>query len=147
MDTLPAVDRDTRAVAQAWFDALTHGRGEEAVALMADDVEFVNYRPVPGYNTDMPWIGTHRGPEQVLASLGVFLGVCEVLEEELVALAVDGEEAFGVVRERSVVRSTGEPFEIEFVQRLTVRGGRIARWVSYTDPSPIVRAIRGAYAP
>jgi ketosteroid isomerase-like protein len=105
-------------------------------------VEFVNYTPVPGYNTDMRWIGTHRGPSAVRESLAVFLGMCEVRSEELVRLVVDGEEAMGVVHEVSVVRDTGREFDIEFVQHLTVRDGRIVRWKSYTDPSPIVRAIR-----
>ena len=137
------LDRDTRTVAEAWFDATTHGRVQEAVALMSEDVEFINYVPVPGYNTDMPWIGTAHGPAEVLESFGVFVGTCEVREERLVALAVDGEQAMGVIRERSAARATGLEFEIEFVQWLTVRDGRIVRWKSYTDPSPIVRAIRG----
>ncbi|PPK70204.1 nuclear transport factor 2 family protein [Actinokineospora auranticolor] len=141
--TQTPVDLGTRAVASAWFDALTTGDVATVSSLMAEDIEFINYTPVPGYNDDMPWIGTYRGREAALASFGVFLGVCEVRAECVAQLLVDGEHAMGVVRERSVVKATGLEFEIEFIQWLTVRDGRIVRWKSYTDPSTIIRAIRG----
>ncbi|KQV15311.1 MULTISPECIES: ankyrin repeat domain-containing protein [unclassified Kitasatospora] len=133
----------TRAVAERWFTALTTGDFPTALDCLADDVEWVNYAPVPGYNDDMPWIGTLHGKDAVLASLGVFTSLVEVGEEVLVRLSVDGENAAGVIHERSVVKENGLPFEIEFIQWLTVRDGRIIRWKSYTDPSEIVRALRG----
>jgi uncharacterized protein len=132
----------TESVARQWFDMLASGDGPGALALMADDIEFVNYTAVPGYNTDMPWIGTYNGAEAAAASLQVFLEAVEVRREELVSLVVDGEHAAGVVHENSTVRSTGRDFEIEFVQWLTIRDGRIVRWKSYTDPSQIIRAYR-----
>jgi ketosteroid isomerase-like protein len=134
--------RSTREVAEIWFQALTTGDVDTAMSVLDDDVEFVNYTPVPGYNTDMRWIGTHRGPRAVLESIKVFLDMCEVRQEEVLRLVVDGEEAMGVIHEISVVRDTGRDFEIEFIQHLTVRHGRIVRWKSYTDPSQIIRAIR-----
>ncbi len=143
MSQTSTVAQDTRTVARAWFDAATHGRVQEAVALMADDVEFVNYEPIPGYNTAMAWIGTAHGRNEVLEAFGVFIGVCDVRSEQLANLVVDGDTAVGVVRERSTVRETGVEFEIEFVQILTVRDGEIVRWKSYTDPSAILRAIKG----
>lgn len=143
MSQLSAGTDATRVVAQAWFGALTTGDINAALGFLDPDVEFINYIPELGYNTDMAWIGTYRGPAAVLDSFKVFSAACEVRLEELVTLAVDGEEAMGVIREVSVVRDTGFSFEIEFVQRLTVRGGKIVRWKSYTDPSPIIRALRG----
>ncbi|MGH3912501.1 MAG: nuclear transport factor 2 family protein [Pseudonocardiaceae bacterium] len=137
------VEPTTRAVAQGWFDALTTGDIYTALTYLDEDVEFINYTPVPGYNDDMKWIGTHHGRDAAFASFGVFVDMCEVEVEELVALVVDGAEAMGVIHEISVVRETGLPFEIEFIQRLTIQGGKIVRWKSYTDPSPIIRAIRG----
>ncbi|WP_208827861.1 nuclear transport factor 2 family protein [Streptomyces ficellus] len=133
----------TRLVARRWFGALASGDFETCLGLLADDVEWINYTPVPGYNDDMKWIGTIRGRDAVLASLQVFTGECEVKFENLVDLVVDGDKAAGVIHEQSVVRNTGLEFEIEFVQWLTVRDGKIVRWKSYTDPSTIVRALRG----
>ncbi|GAA3433310.1 nuclear transport factor 2 family protein [Kutzneria kofuensis] len=133
----------TEIVARQWFERLTSGDGEGALALMADDVEFVNYIPVPGYNTDMNWIGTWRGVDQVRESFRLFLDTVDVKREEVLRVIAQGEHAAGVIHEISTVKATGQDFEIEFVQWLTVRDGRIVRWMSYTDPSEILRAIRG----
>ena len=133
----------TREIATGWFDALTSGDFERALGYLADDVEWINYAPVPGYNDAMPWIGTYRGKAEVLDSLLVFTGVVEVGTEKLVELVVDGEQAMGVLSERSVVKKTGLAFDIEFIQWLTVRGGKIVRWKSFTDPSEILRAMKG----
>lgn len=142
MSQTAEVTRSTREVAEDWFDALTRGDADSAFSLLDPDVEFINYTPVPGFNTDMQWIGTHHGTEAALQSLNVFLSICEVRFEELLKLIVEDDEAIGVIHEISSVRATGKEFDIEFVQRLTVRDGKIIRWKSYTDPSPIIRALR-----
>ncbi|WP_158674727.1 nuclear transport factor 2 family protein [Streptomyces hoynatensis] len=134
--------QSTREVAQAWFDALLGGDVEAAGRLLAPDVRFINHTPVPGFNTDMVWIGTHHGRQAALDSFATFVSICDVREEELVGLVVDGEEAMGIIHEVSHVRRNGARFEIEFVQRLTVRDGRIVQWRSYSDSAAIVRALR-----
>lgn len=136
-------EQSTREVAQQWFDALTQGDGDTLFSLLAEDVEWINYEVVPGLNDIMPWIGTYHGVEEVAKTFGIFTGLCEVQLEELVKLCVDGEEAAGVIHERSLVKATGLEFEIEFIQWLTIRNGKIVRWKSYTDPSPIIVALRG----
>ncbi|MFD0683463.1 nuclear transport factor 2 family protein [Actinomadura fibrosa] len=133
----------TEAVARRWFDALTSGNIEAALDCLAPDIEWINYTPVPGFNTDMDWIGTYRGRDEVLRSFRIFTSRVEPLREELVRLAVQGDQAAGVIYEESVVKGTRRPFTIEFVQWLTVTDGQIVRWKSYTDPSPIIRALRG----
>jgi ankyrin repeat protein len=131
----------TRQVAQQWFDAMTSGQIDKALALLDDDVEWINYQIVPHFNDSMPWIGTVRGPAEVLRTFKIFVGVADVLGEELVKLVCDGDEAMGVVRERSRIKATQQEFEIVFIQEITVANGRIVRWKSYTDPSSIERAI------
>ena len=71
----------TRDVAERWFAALTGGRIADALACLAPDVEWINYVPVAGYNDAMPWIGTQHGPENILASFKVFVGVCDPQDE------------------------------------------------------------------
>jgi uncharacterized protein len=132
----------TRDVALSWFNAISKGDIETAMTLLDSDVEFINYTPVPGYNTDMPWIGTHKGAKAVLDSFKVFVDTCEVMSEDLMMLITEGDEAIGIVHEISLVKANRECFEIEFIQHLTIRNGRITRWKSYTDPSPIIRALR-----
>lgn len=143
MSQATQVVRSTRDVAQAWFDALLAGDVETAGSLLAEDVRFINHTPVPGFNTDMKWIGTHHGRRAALESFRVFVGICEVQEEELVKLIVEGDEAIGIIHEVSEVRSTGLKFETEFIQRLTIHNGQISQWRSYSDSAAIVRALRG----
>lgn len=135
------VEKSTLAVAERWFFAIASGDAETAAACLADDVEWINYQRVKGYNDKMPWIGTYNGRDAVMASFAVFLSLVEVKYEKLVRLLVSGEEAAGVVHEISTVKNTGNDFEIEFVQWLTVQNGEIVRWKSYTDPSSIIAAM------
>lgn len=131
----------TRSVALEWFSHLTAGRIGEALELCDENIEFINYRPVEGYNTAMSWIGTHIGRDAVLASFQGFVSVAEVMREDVTDLVVEGDIAVAFVHEESRVRTTGKTFTIDFVQRLTVRNGSIVRWQSFTDPSEILRAL------
>ena len=135
------VTTTTSEVAGAWFARLGAGDIEKALALCSGDVEFINYKPLEGYNTAMPWIGTFHGREATRASFERYVSVADVKLEELVSLTVEDDRAVGVVHEVAEVRATGKTFEIEFIQMLTVRAGKIVRWKSYTDPSPILKAL------
>lgn len=131
----------TREVALRWFESLASGRVEDAIACLDPDVEWINYRILPQYNDLMPWIGTYRGVDKVVETFRIFGALVQVQSEELASLVVDGDQAAGVIHEVSLVKDTGLQFEIEFIQWLTIRGGRIVRWKSYTDPTPILRAL------
>ena len=62
-------EQSTRNVAERWFAALTGRDMQMALSCLADDVEWINYNAVPGYNDEMPWIGTRHGPAEVLKKL------------------------------------------------------------------------------
>ena len=133
---------ETRVVAEKWFAAVAAGDGATAATCLDENVEWINYELVEGHNDIMPWIGTYHGRDAVMDSFGVFLSIVEVKYEKLVRLLVSGEEAVGVVHEISTVKNTGKDFEIEFIQWLTIRKGKIVRWKSYTDPSSIIAAMK-----
>jgi ketosteroid isomerase-like protein len=133
----------TYQVAKTWFDALKRGDGEIIASCLDENVEFINYTVIPGVNDIMPWIGTFHGVNEVKRSFGIFLDTVKVKFEEVVKLIVNGEDAVGVVHEISTVKATQMDFEIEFVQWLKVRNGKIVRWKSYTDPSSIILAMKG----
>ena len=78
---------ETRKVAQRWFDALSGGDFDTALDTLAEDVEWINYAPVPGYNDDMKWIGSYRGRDAVLDTLKIFTEAVEVKFEKLTNLA------------------------------------------------------------
>lgn len=133
---------DTRQVALAWFGHVCQGRMAQAKELLADDVEWINFTGVPGHHDCMPWHGTYHGPDAVLASFATFTSVCSVRSKQLRQLVVEGPYAVGTVHETGTAKGSGAAFEIEYIEHLTVRDGRISRWKSYTDPSSIIRALR-----
>jgi len=142
-DPDPAVTAATRETALRWYTAQAGGDVETLMDCLAPDIEFINYNVVPGWNDAMPWIGTFKGFDATVASFKTFIDTCEPQEEQLLRLVCQGEQAAGVVHEISRVRTTDQLFEIEFVQWMVVRGGKIVRWKSYTDPATILRAIAG----
>jgi len=133
----------TLSVAKKWFAGMTAGDPDSAFSVLDENVEWINYKIVPGYNDVMPWIGTVYGIEEVKKTGVSFLELVDVQSEKLVELIVEGENAMGIIQECSLVKKTGMMFEIEFVQWLKVRDGKIVRWKSYTDPSEIIRALKG----
>jgi uncharacterized protein len=137
-----ATEETTRAIANKWFGALSAGDIETAISCLDRNVEWINYRVEPEYNDLMPWIGTYKGVDAVVDTFKIFGSLVQVRKEELVRLVVDGEEAMGVIHEISLVSDTKLEFEIEFIQWLTIRDRKIVRWKSYTDPSPIIRALK-----
>jgi uncharacterized protein len=132
----------TREVAERWFAALRDGNVSAIEQLLAPNIEWINYTVVPGYNDIMPWIGTYHSLPEVLRTFEVFVDLVDVQREEVISMIVEGDQAAGVIHEHSIIKATGAAFDIEFVQWLTVKHRQIVRWKSYTDPSPIIRAMR-----
>ena len=129
-------------IATQWFSALDRGDIDGAVALLAPDVEWVNLPKVPGLSDIIPWLGTCHGVEEVLASFRTRDAVVEVQVFEPGTLVVQRDQAFGTVHDVSRIKSTGALFDIEFATWMQIQNGKIIKWKSYCDPSPIIVAFR-----
>lgn len=129
-------------IATEWFSALDRGDIDGAMGLLAPDVEWVNLPKVPGVSDIIPWLGTCHGVEEVLASFRARDAVTEVQLFEPGKLVVQGDQAFGTVHDISQIKSTGAQFDIEFATWMQIENGKIAKWKSYCDPSPIIAAFR-----
>ncbi|MFP5343408.1 MAG: N-acetylglucosamine-6-phosphate deacetylase [Candidatus Limnocylindria bacterium] len=104
-------------------------------ALCADDV-VVRY-PADGR---LPYGGTWRGREGLLAFLEAHEAAEEILEFSVSSMLAEGDVviASGVFRGRA--RDTGRTWATDFVHVLTVAGGRIRRWTSYFDTAAALDA-------
>jgi ankyrin repeat protein/ketosteroid isomerase-like protein len=138
-------DQETRQIARQWFDALDRGDIETALSCLADDVEWINLPKIPGVSDIVPWLGTCHGVAEVAESFRIRDAVVEVKVFKPLDLVVQGEQAVGTVRDYALVKSTGQFFDIEFASWFHVRGGKIVKWKSYCDPSPIIAAFRGDF--
>jgi uncharacterized protein len=135
---------DTKRVARAWFDALDRGDVPAAVALLDEHIEWQNLTPVKGVSDVVPWFGRIcRGIPEVAETFRVRDGVVDIKEFRPLNLLVEGEQAVGTIRDRAVVKATGREFAIEFASWMTIRGGKIVKWRSYCDPSPVIAAFKG----
>ncbi len=129
-------------VVTQWFSALDRGDIDAAMGLLAPDVEWVNLPKVPGVSDIIPWLGTCHGVEEVRASFATRDAVAEVQLFKPGKQVVQGDQAFGTVHDVTRIKSTGAEFDIEFATWLQIRDGKIVKWKSYCDPSPIVAAFR-----
>ena len=139
---MEAVEQETRAVAGRWFDALGRHDGAAALAVLADDVEWINNPAVKGLSDVIPWLGVYHGREAVLGTFTIWAALSEVKEFELLDLFVKGNDALAIVHEKALIKTTGKFYDIEFIQRLSVRDGHIARWKSYWDTCKGIVAFR-----
>lgn len=134
---------ETQQVAQKWFDALDKADYATAMSCLADDVEWINLQPVAGVSDIIPWIGTAYGVAEVTKSFQTRDRIAEVKLFKPLELVVQGDRAFGTVHDITTVKATGISFDITFATSMQIAGGKIVKWKSYCDPSPIIAAFRG----
>jgi ketosteroid isomerase-like protein len=133
----------TQDVAQGWFDSLSRGDFDTALALVAEDVEWQNIPSTPGVSDVAPWLGTYHGLPQVLESFKVWASKSEMKAYELLDLRVAEDEAVGIVHEHARCLANGNEYDLYVATCLKVRDGKIASWKVYWDPSPLIAAYRG----
>jgi ankyrin repeat protein len=133
---------NSEQIASQWFSALDRGDIDTAMNLLAPDVEWVNLPKVPGVSDIIPWLGTCHGVEEVRNSFRTRDAVAEVQLFKPGKLVVQGDQAFGTVHDISRIKSTGAQFDIEFATWMQIENGKIVKWKSYCDPSPIIAAFR-----
>ena len=135
---------DTQRVARAWFDALDRGDIPAAVTLLDDHIEWQNLSPVKGISDVVPWFGpVCHSVSEVAETFRVRDAVVSIKEFKPLNMVVQGEQAVGTIRDRAVVKATGQEFVIEFASWMTVRADKIVKWRSYCDPSPVIAAFNG----
>jgi ketosteroid isomerase-like protein len=137
----------TRAVAEAWFDALDKADYAAAMALLHPDIVWINVPQVRDGSDIIPWIGTAHGLAEVTQQFSRRDGVCQVKEFKSIGLVCEGNTAVGLVRDKALIIETGITFDIVFASWMTIEDGLIVRWKSYCDTAPIVAAFKGIEPP
>ena len=125
------IEEDVRATVSRWFDALKRGDGKAALECLDDNVLWINTSTEPGLSDIVPWLGTYKGRDAVAGTFVIWAELSEVREFELKRIFYDGDEAVAVVHEVALIKPTGLFYDIEFIQRLGVRDGKIISWKSY----------------
>jgi len=143
-------DTATETVVRRWFDALEAGDVDTAIDCLADDIRWINSpgtdgEPggVPGLSAIVPWFGDFASKAEVMETFGPYAAAQDTLSYRRLSLMVAGDEALALVRETARIKATGLVYDIEFVQRYRVAGGRIVLLRAYLDTSRMVAAFRG----
>lgn len=131
-----------REVAEQWFNGVKSGNTEMVMDSLSDDVEWINMQPVEGVSDILPWTGTYQGKEGFGKAFGVYLSVVDVKLNEPQVLIAEGDQAAVKIHEIGTCKETGRDFEINFVIWMEIARGKIIRFKSYTDPSPILAAFK-----
>jgi len=139
----------TQKIAAKWYNSLASGDIEAALSCLADDIEWINMRPINGVSDILPWIGSTQGKDNVIKAYGTYMAVAEVTNYKLLGLVVQGNQAVGRTYEAGRIKATDRQFEIDFATwlRVDTLKGKITQWKSFTDPSPIIAAFRGLEIP
>jgi ankyrin repeat protein len=133
-------ENQTAAVVKAWYENLSQGNIEAVINGLAEDVEWDI--PKSGYNLILPWVGKCKGRAAVVEAFKLRDAVATITAFEPKEFIVEGNRAVVLVSEKGVCNHTGAEFVLDMVQIMTVKGGLIASWQVYNDPTTIVTAFR-----
>jgi ketosteroid isomerase-like protein len=109
-----------------------HSVEQQVDALARGDVASVLARSHPDIQLDIvvppefDWIRSASGTEAVRRAIEHNFGAVTEQQPELQGIAAQGESVILTARERGRVRTTGDPYDLTFVQTWTFRDGRLA---------------------
>ncbi len=82
---------------------------------------------------DLPWQGTHRGPQAISEKVFATISAFEELELEPKDFFDLGEYVLAVSQGHLRAKATGKEWNGPFAHVWTVRNGKIVRWQGFAD--------------
>ena len=125
----------TGEVVQTFLQAMGAGDGVTIIRLMADDVVWT----VPG-NSDLPWVGRYEGIQAVQSFLADFGSYIEIVDNQVVALVVQDENAVLLTQQRLRFLNTGKEIDNSLAAHIVVQNGQITAYTVYEDTYAVSQA-------
>jgi len=110
---------DLRSVADQ-IDAIGRGDLEAALANAAPEVELETFAP-----PEFKWISYARGVGELRAALAQNFGSLQNQSRAILNVFAQGDTLVLMGRETGRIRGTGEPYDIEFVEKFLFEDGRL----------------------
>ena len=110
---------DLRSVADQ-IEAIGRGDLEAALANAAPDVELETFAP-----PEFKWISYARGVNELRAALAKNFGSLQNQSRAILNVVAQGDTLVLMGRETGRIRGTGEPYDIEFVEKFLFEEGRL----------------------
>jgi hypothetical protein len=122
-------------VVKGAYDAFARGAIDEVIAVMAEDVEWIE----PEGSVDG---GTYRGPDAVVENVFVRLGTdWEGFEAEPERFVADGDTVVAIGQYRGTARGTGERLSSPFAHVVDLEDGVMVRFEVFSDSATWNRAL------
>jgi hypothetical protein len=124
-------------IVRAFYDLFVAGKAEEAAeSYLKEDFVLTNPLPAP-----IPFGGRFVGADGFLQYLGGIVSAIEIEDFAIDEMLCDGDRVVVVGREKSLVKATGQRYEMEWVHVLHAVDGRIVSMREYNDTA----AMRDAF--
>lgn len=129
----------TREMVGKYFTALENGDFPAAMALLSPDVDFE--LPKNEWNAVIPYLGRHRGRDEVEKAFAVRGETTETREYAMRSLWADGDTAVATIYTKAAVVGTGREYVVEDAHVLVVGDdGLIVSWKVFFDPNDEIAA-------
>ncbi|MEL6338451.1 MAG: nuclear transport factor 2 family protein [Myxococcota bacterium] len=126
--------------AKAFYARLAAGDMTAFFEILSDEVVAVS----PGSRRHIPWAGTWAGKEQFGEMMNTLGEAADIELYEIARFIPDGEDGVIVCgQERLRSRQTQRLAETLWVHELTLRDGRITRFVEHYDTDTLAVALAG----
>jgi len=132
-----AMNDDSLAVVRRAYDCYRKHDIAGLLQLIGRDCDWRS----PGIETDMPWAGTYRGPEEVREFFHTLEQNLEPLEFTPGEYLARDDTVMVRGRERDRAKKTGKEFEVDWAHFFQVREGKIVRFQDYQDTAIIQAAL------
>jgi uncharacterized protein len=134
-------EQANEAVVRGIYDSFLRGDLPAVLEALTEDVEWSWYGP-----GELPFAGTWTGREAVAKWFGVIADTVEFrhfnpTDFEFVA---QGETVVVLGYEQDTARRTGRQFDQQWVQFLTIRDGKVARFRQFPDTAAVDAAFASA---
>lgn len=128
------MSRDIIAVVRAWYAHYNRGDGEPSLDYWHEDAE---YRTAP----DDPDSAVHRGVDAIRYLFASWREVYPDLRVEVREAKANRNQVFAWVRFVGRGAASGIPIHMELAHVCTMRNGKTARLVEYTDRTEALEAV------
>jgi ketosteroid isomerase-like protein len=116
-----------------------YGRGDIEHVLGVQDTHVVAESPGP---PDIPWAGTHHGPDGMGRFFSAIDAASEVQAFEATSFIASGDQVIVMGTEKVRAKRTGRSYETHWIHAMTLKNGKIFRWREYVDTAAVAAAFR-----
>ena len=124
---------------EALYQALKSARIDVIVDALDDNVEYISYAPSKVF----PYLGHHRGKENVVGSLRAIFEQYEFLTYEPIFMVIEGDSAAVMIFARAYHRASRHTIQIMIAHFIRFRENRIVEVREFMDSFDAVQQLLG----